>query len=283
MMRALTEQSAEINSAARGVAHGMSEQNLVEAAKSGHSLAFDALSERYRQQLFRAARRITRSIEDAEDAVQDTLLRAFVHMRDFDGRSSFGTWLTRIAINSALMNLRKKRVSREIATDYSDESGADSLRYEITDRRPNPERRCAQSEEENMLKKAIEGLRPALRGVIQMQALQESSMRETAEAIGISMAATKGRLFHAKKALRRSMIAKLKNQSRFDRRIRALAAGKWLGQNAETSALHRSAQFNHKKKGEEYVVETEDTRKYGNRNHIHSGGDERGFSGELGA
>jgi hypothetical protein len=92
-------------------------------------------------------------------------------MRDFDGRSSFGTWLTRIAINSALMNLRKKRASREIATDYSEEMAADGVRCEISDWRPNPERRYAQSEEESMLKKAIQGLRPALRAVVQIQML----------------------------------------------------------------------------------------------------------------
>src|SRR6201998_398189 len=87
----------------------LGEDRLVEAAKRGHSTAFGTLCERYSQQLFRAAHRITRNREDAEDAVQDTLLRGFVHLRDFDGRSSFATWLTRIAINSALMILRKKR------------------------------------------------------------------------------------------------------------------------------------------------------------------------------
>src|SRR5258708_32928235 len=114
-MLSFTERSIEINGVSEGIARGPSEQHLVEAAKSGHSMAFDTLSERYRQQLFRAARRITRSIEDAEDAVQDTLLRAFVHIRDFDGRSSFGTLLTRIAINSALMNLGKKGAFTQIA------------------------------------------------------------------------------------------------------------------------------------------------------------------------
>ncbi len=283
MMRACAERSTGINAASGGIVHGLSEQCLVEAAKNGHSTAFDTLSGRYRQQLFRAARRITRSIEDAEDAVQDTLLRAFVHMRDFDGRSSFGTWLTRIAINSALMNLRKKRASREIATDYSDDMAAGGVRCEISDWRPNPERRYAQSEEESMLKKAIQGLRPALRAVVQIQMLEENSMRETAEAIGISVAATKGRLFHARKALRRSVMSKVKKQPRFGRRIRVLTAGKWLAQNAETNTVRRSTQFNHKKKGEEYVVETKGTRKYGDRNHIHSGGEGRDFSRELGA
>src|SRR5713101_10117696 len=119
-MRSLTKRSAETYATSMGGAHGLSDQSLVEAAKLGHSTAFDTLSERYRQQLFRAAHRITRSREDAEDAVQDSLLRAFLHMTQFDGRSSFGTWLTRIAINSALMILRKKRTSVEIVTDGND-------------------------------------------------------------------------------------------------------------------------------------------------------------------
>jgi RNA polymerase sigma-70 factor (ECF subfamily) len=198
-----------------GSVHGLSDAGLVEAAKSGHSMAFGTLSERYRKQLFRAALRITRSREDAEDAVQDTLLRAYAHVADFDGRSSFGTWLTRIAINSAPMILRKKRTSHEIATDYSDEFVAEGLHYKITDLRPNPEGCYAAREEESTLKKAIHGLRPALRAVVQTQCLQERSVRETAQVMGITISATKGRLFHAKKALRRSLRPNLLRQPRF--------------------------------------------------------------------
>jgi RNA polymerase sigma factor (sigma-70 family) len=178
-------------------------------------MAFATLSERYRKQLFRAANRITRSCEDAEDAVQDALLSAFVHLADFDGRSSFGTWLTRIAINSALMILRKKRASLEIVTDCNDDFGAAGMRYAITDHEPNPEERCAQREEGDILMKAIQNLRPALRVVVQLQQLQERSTRQTADAIGITMAATKGRLFHARKALRKSLPPKLTHQPRF--------------------------------------------------------------------
>jgi RNA polymerase sigma factor (sigma-70 family) len=224
------KRSPETNIPPRDDVHGMSDESLVEVAQRGYSPAFDTLSKRYRQQLFRAAHRITRTIEDAEDAVQDTLLSAFLHVREFDGRSSFGTWLTRIAINSALMILRKKRTSHEIATDYSDELVAEGLHYKITDHRPNPERHYAQREEAVILKKAIHSLRPALRAAVQLQYPQECSIRETAEAIGISMSAAKGRLFHAKKALRRSLIQKLAHPLRPDRRVRALPAGQWLGQ-----------------------------------------------------
>jgi RNA polymerase sigma factor (sigma-70 family) len=135
-------------------------------------------------------------------------------MTGFDGRSSFGTWLTPIAINSALMILRKKRAALEIATDCDHDFGADGL-HEISDHQSNPEKRYAQSEEEIMLKKAIQRLRPTLRVVVQIQQLQERSMREAAEAIGISLSAAKGRLFYTKNAPRRSMTPKPAKQPRF--------------------------------------------------------------------
>jgi RNA polymerase sigma-70 factor (ECF subfamily) len=135
-------------------------------------------------------------------------------MGDFEGRSSFGTWLTRITINSALMILRRKRTSPEIAIGRNNDSGGDDLCYEITDHAPSPETRYAQTEEQRILRTAIQRLRPNLRVVVQIH-LQGRSLRETAEALGISLTAAKGRLFHAKKALRRSLITKLVDLPRF--------------------------------------------------------------------
>jgi len=206
-------------------ARRLSEERLLEAAKRGHSTAFGTLCERYAQQLFRAAHRVTRNREDAEDAVQDTLLRAFVHLKDFDGRSSFATWLTRIAINSALMILRKKRGSLEVAIEGSDDSGKDRLHYQIPDRAPNPERRYAQREEETILNRAVERLRPALREAVKIQRLQECSMHETAKTMGISVAAAKGRLYHARVALRKSSVLRLLQPPRSrSNEIRVLSA-----------------------------------------------------------
>jgi RNA polymerase sigma-70 factor (ECF subfamily) len=181
---------------------------------AAQSTAFAMLCEQYRQQLFRAARRITRSREDAEDAVQDALLNAFVHIGDFDGRSSLPTWLTRIAINSALMILRKNRAAPAITLGSNDDFTRDGLHAEMCDRAPNPESRYAQNEAQRIVRKAVRRLRPTLRAVVQIQ-LQERSMREAAEAIGISLAAAKGRLFHARAALRRSPILKLTRRHRF--------------------------------------------------------------------
>jgi RNA polymerase sigma-70 factor (ECF subfamily) len=134
-------------------------------------------------------------------------------MGDFEGRSSFGTWLTRITINSALMILRRKRTSLEMAKGRNNDSGGDDLCYEITDHAPNPETRYAQAEEQRILRTAIQRLRPKLRAVLQIH-LQGRSLEEAAEVLGISLSAAKGRLFHAKKALRRSVI-KLVDQPRF--------------------------------------------------------------------
>jgi RNA polymerase sigma factor (sigma-70 family) len=277
-MPPIGKRSTETSTISRESTHRPNDERLVQAAKSGHSIAFATLSERHRKQIFRAAYRITRSSEDAEDAVQDTLMRAFLHVTDFDGRSSFATWLTRIAINSALMILRKKRASPEIATDYNDESGAAGPRYEITDSRPNPETCYAQSEAESMLKKAIQRLRPALRVVVQIQQLQERPMRETAEAIGISVTAAKGRLFHAKNALRRSLTPKLPHRSRFGNRIRVLHAG---AGSRRANARTDQPQSTHKKEGNEYVIETKQKSNHRAQTNLCPVGDGRGLSREL--
>ena len=185
---------------------------------AAQSSAFATLCERYRQRLFRAARRISRCREDAEDAVQDALLNAFVHIGDFDGRSSLPTWLTRIAINSALMILRKNRAAPEITLESTEDFTRDDQRHEIRDRAPNPESRYAQSEAQRIVRKAVQRLRPTQRAVVQIQ-LQGRSMREAAEAIGISLEAAKGRLFYAKAALRRSPLLKLTRRHRFRNQI----------------------------------------------------------------
>jgi RNA polymerase sigma factor (sigma-70 family) len=211
-MQFAAERSPQTNATSRST-NRLNGGSAVLAARNEHSTVFATLSDQYRKKLFRAAHRLTRTREDAEDAVQDTLLRAFVHLGDFEGRSTFGAWLTSITVNSALMILRKKRATRETAMGDDNDFG-DGLRYQITDHAPSPETRYAQTEERRILRTAIQRLRPNLRVVVQIY-LQGRSLRETAQALGISFSAAKGRLFHAKKALRRSLIRKPVNQPQF--------------------------------------------------------------------
>ena len=181
----------------------MCEDALVAAAKRGQAEAFATLCQPHTRKLIRNAHRITRNREDAEDAFQDTLLSAFIHINNFDGRSSFSTWLTRIAINSALMTLRKKRRSREIPIG-SGELGANGVRWDVPDPSANPEKLYAQREKERILREAIRELRPTIRQVVEIQQLQEISMKETAGMLGVSVTAAKARLFHGRRALRKA-------------------------------------------------------------------------------
>ena len=186
-----------------GLSRRLSESQLVEAAKGGQDGAFGALYTRYSQRIFGITLRITRNRQDAEDALQDCFLSALVHLDSFDGRSSFSTWLTRIAINAALMKLRKNRARPEIDVEGRADAGEDSAPCESVDPRPDPEEHFADRQREQIVSGAVRQLRPALRQIIQIRRLQECSMRETAQALRISVAAAKSRLHHARVALRR--------------------------------------------------------------------------------
>jgi RNA polymerase sigma factor (sigma-70 family) len=177
----------------------MCEQALVAAAKQGQAEAFGALCQPLARKLIHSAERITKNREDAEDALQNAFLNAFMHIKNFDGRSSFSTWLTRIAINSALMTLRSKRRSREIPIGFG-ESDANGVE-DVPDFSADPENLCARREKERILREAICELRPTIRQAVEFQ-LRELSIRETAGMTGVSVTAAKGRLFHGRRALR---------------------------------------------------------------------------------
>lgn len=184
----------------------MSDEALVAGAKMGHGSVFEELHNRHREKMFQVAHRITRHREDAHDAVQESFLSAYVHLKKFDERARFSTWLTRITINAALMRTRKNRASREVGV----EDPAEALG--LSDSVPNPEEICGRTEQKAALRDAIAKLRPTLRNVVELHDLRECSLHEAAEVLGISVAAAKARLFHARAALRRT--AKLKADAR---------------------------------------------------------------------
>jgi len=118
------------------------------------------------QRIFRVAYRITRNREDAEDAMQEASLQAIVHLRNFDGRSKFSTWLTRIAINSSLMILRKQRNTNTTLLSNTREFEESKEFPEVRDPAPGAEERYLQKEREKALHTEIHALRPTLKGVI---------------------------------------------------------------------------------------------------------------------
>ncbi len=184
----------------------MSDEMLVSRAKSGDTGAFVELSKRHANRVFQATYRITRNRQDAEDAVQDAFLNAFTHIKNFEGRSSFSTWLTRIAINSALMVLRKKRNCYETSIDGGDGRVGILAIWEPRSPMDDPEGLYVRSERHRLLRKAIHQLPPVYREVIQLRQAKERSVREIAQSLGITVSAVKSRLARAKSALRTSMI-----------------------------------------------------------------------------
>lgn len=181
------------------------DETLVAAAKNGDEDAFEALVRRHRRRLFAVALRYTRVREDAEDVVQQTFQKTFVHLDSFEGKSSFSTWLTRIAINEALMCLRRARAVREVPIDDLNGDEGTGLHFNIADERPDPEATYIQREEVRILSIAIRRLTPAMRSVLELKEFRELSAQETARQLGLSVAAVKARVFHGRKKLRKHL------------------------------------------------------------------------------
>ncbi len=178
------------------------EAELVLAAKSGDGHAFEILIERYQRRILAIARRFTRIREDAEDIVQQSFQKAFVHLHKFEGKSSFSTWLTRIAINEALMLLRRGRGLREVSVDDLSGNEETVLGLEMADSRAGPESVFLQDERSRILSAAMDELRPTTRTAIELRELRELSTQEAARVMGLSVAAVKARVFHGRKKLR---------------------------------------------------------------------------------
>jgi RNA polymerase sigma-70 factor (ECF subfamily) len=179
------------------------DEALVAAAKIGDRPAFAELWERHSNRAFKIAHRITRNQDDAEDVIQDAWLKAYVHLKSFDGTAKFSTWLTRIAINSALMTLRRKRAHPETSTEIT--NGETWQHWEIADQTQDAEELYARRERGELLRRAICRLRPTLRNVIEIHQSTDSSVEEVANLAGISVAATKSRLLRARAILRRAL------------------------------------------------------------------------------
>ena len=184
----------------------MSEAALVAMAKRGDNDAFVELGKLHSSRILYTIYQITRNWHDAEDALQDAMLRAFSHLKEFQEKSSFSTWLTRIAINSALMILRKKRGCYEIPFDGIDDSGENSECWRVKSPAENPETRLTRIEREELLRDAILRLPQLLREVVELRQARGCSTREIAQALGISIPAVKSRLSRARLTLRTALL-----------------------------------------------------------------------------
>jgi RNA polymerase sigma-70 factor (ECF subfamily) len=187
------------------------ERGLIVRARSGCSIAFGQLYDRHRGNVYRTVFRVVRQKEDAEDAVQRCFQRAFTNLAMFRGDSRFSTWVTRIAINEALMLLRKRRASTPLSdASYLDTDSA--LILNLPDESPTPEETLATQEVRAVLLRAVFDLRQNLRVIVLLREFQGLSNEEIARRLGLTLSAVKGRIHHARRWLRRHLEWKLKSR-----------------------------------------------------------------------
>jgi len=181
------------------------ESLLVSEAKAGNYAAFEELVNRYEKKIYRLGMNITGNAEDAEDVLQEAFLKAFEHLLEFREDSRFYTWIVRIAVNEALMKLRKRRTRREVAIEDSEDEDGEVLVREFADWKPNPEQEYARAELERILQGAVRALPPGFRTVFYLRDVEGLSTEETAELLNLSGGAVKARLFRARLRLREEL------------------------------------------------------------------------------
>jgi RNA polymerase sigma-70 factor (ECF subfamily) len=191
---------------------GFDESALVARAKSGDAQAFTELVNQYERKIYRLAKHITNNDEDAEDVLQESFLKAYEHLDNFQGNSKFYTWIVRIAVNEALMKLRKRKGDRTVPLDEPVDTGEEMVQREIAVWEDNPEQRYSRDEMQEILDQAIQSLKPDFRTVFMLRDIEELSTEETAETLGISIPAVKSRLLRARLALREKLTRQFKRK-----------------------------------------------------------------------
>jgi len=184
---------------------GFDEAPFVAQARKGDDRAFAELVKRYEAKIFRLAQHITQNREDAEDVLQETFLRAYEHLDQFQGNSKFYTWIVRIAVNQALMKLRRRRTDKSVSLDETIDTGEDTVTREIAAWDEDPEQRFSREELGEILDSAIQTLAPTYRSVFLLRDVDDLSTEETAEALGLSVPAVKSRLLRARLQLREKL------------------------------------------------------------------------------
>jgi RNA polymerase sigma-70 factor (ECF subfamily) len=181
------------------------ETTLVARAREGDAGAFSELVRRYEGKIFRLAQHVTQNREDAEDVLQETFMKAYEHLDQFQGNSKFYTWIVRIAVNQALMKLRRRRTDKSVSLDEAIDTGEDTVLREIAAWDENPEERYTREELGKILDSAVQSLDSPYRSVFVLRDVDEVSTEETAEALGLSVPAVKSRLFRARLQLREKL------------------------------------------------------------------------------
>ena len=191
---------------------GSDESILVAQARQSDAMAFSELVRRYENKIFRLALHITQNREDAEDVLQEAFLKAYEHLDQFQGNSKFYTWIVRIAVNQALMKLRRRKTDKSVSMDEQFDTGEDTLVREIAAWDEDPEQQFSREELGRILESAVQSLEPPYRSVFVLRDIDDLSTEETAQALDLSIPAVKSRLLRARLQLREKLTRHFKRK-----------------------------------------------------------------------
>jgi len=177
----------------------LSDEEVVARVVEGQTALFEVLMRRHNERIYRAARSIVRDEDEAEDVMQQAYVNAYAHLRQFDGRARFSTWLTKIAIHEALARVRKRGRTGSV-DDIEGESEA--VEHQTA---PDPEHRAFAGELRSLLESAIDELPDGLREVFMLREVDGLSTADTAACLGVSEDVVKTRLSRGRAALRRRL------------------------------------------------------------------------------
>ena len=207
----------------------LTDEQVVEQVLDGQTALFEVLMRRHNERIYRAARAIVRDEREAEDVIQQAYLNAYAHLRQFDRRAAFATWLTRIAVNEAISRVRRLRLYEPL----EDDAVAGVEAFMGSQRPADPERQAFGRELAGLIEAAVDELPDGCREVFVLREVQGLSTRETAESLGVSEEVVKTRLSRARAALRRDLFERAGlaapnafsfGQSRCDRVVAAVLA-----------------------------------------------------------
>ncbi len=184
---------------------GIDETPLVAQAREGDTRAFGELVRRYEGKIFRLAQHVTQNREDAEDVLQETFMKAYEHLDQFQGNSKFYTWIVRIAVNQALMKLRRRKTDKSVSLDETIDTGEDTIVREIAAWDEDPEQRFSREELGEILDRRDPKPGASVSFVFVLRDIEELSTEETAEALDLSVPAVKSRLLRARLQLREKL------------------------------------------------------------------------------
>ena len=182
-----------------------SDAEIVRRVRAGERALFEILMRRHNQRLYRAARSVVKEESDVEDVMQQAYFNAFTHLHQFEERSRFSTWLTRITLNEAFGRRRKLRQSESIAGITEDGKDSGELMETVTSSQPDPERQAYAHELQRVLEDAVDALPETYRTVFMLRDIDGLSTSETGEGLGLGEEAVKTRLHRARAMIRRAV------------------------------------------------------------------------------